>query len=323
MLGSAPATAFVLGAGLGTRLRPLTDSLPKPLVPIFNKPLLTFAFDHLIASGVERFVVNTHHRPEAYARILGEKNGRAEYRGRPVFFTHEPVLLETGGGIKNAQELIGDSDFISYNGDVLAAFPLAPLVDAHAGSGNIATLALRSSGAERRVQFDSASGRITDLRGIIGGRNEPAYLFTGVAVFSPEIFRHIESGAVVSVIPVLAELVRMGAPVGGVVVDSGSWFDIGNPQAYLDVHRSIAAGGVAFDYLEPNGLSRVSPDAEVAGSAKLGGCSCIGSGAQIEAGAALHDSVVWAGAKVREGTMLENAVVSPDWIFQVGAKEMP
>lgn len=322
-MGSAPATAFVLGAGLGTRLRPLTDSLPKPLVPVFNKPLLTFAFDHLIASGVERFVVNTHHRPEAYARILGEKNGRAEYRGRPVFFRHEPVLLETGGGIKNAQDLIGDSDFVSYNGDVLAAFPLAALLDAHAGSGNIATLALRSSGAERRVQFDSAGGRITDLRGIIGGRGEPAFLFTGVAVFSPEIFRHIEKGAIVSVIPVLAELVRRGATVGGVLVDSGSWFDIGTPQAYLDVHRTIAAGGAAFDYLRPDSIPRVSPNAEVSGSAKLEGCSCVGSGARIEAGAVLRDTVVWSGARVGAGTTLENAVVSPDWIFQVGGEEKP
>ena len=322
-MGSSPTTAFVLGAGLGTRLRPLTDSLPKPLVPIFNKPLLTFAFDHLMASGVERFVVNTHHRPEAYVRLLGEKNGRAEYRGRPVFFRHEPVLLETGGGIKNAQDLIGDSDFVSYNGDVLAAFPLAPLLDAHAGSGNIATLALRSSGAEKRVQYDPASGRITDLRGIIGGRTEPAFLFTGVAVFSPEIFRHIEGGAIVSVIPVLAELVRRGAPVGGVVVDSGSWFDIGNPQAYLDVHRTIAAGGAAFDYLPPDWISRVSPGAEVSALAKLEGCSCVGSGARIEAGAVLRDTVVWSGARVGAGTTLENAVVSPDWIFQVGGEEKP
>ncbi|MFM8717326.1 MAG: sugar phosphate nucleotidyltransferase, partial [Spartobacteria bacterium] len=69
-LSAGIKTAFVLGAGLGTRLRPLTDERPKPLVPIFNKPLITFAFDHLIASGIRRFVVNTHHRPEAYSRWL-------------------------------------------------------------------------------------------------------------------------------------------------------------------------------------------------------------------------------------------------------------
>ena len=97
---TAPPTikqAFVLAAGLGTRLRPLTDDLPKPLIPVGLKPLITFAFDHLIADlGVEEFIVNTHHCPEAY----GEAFPTAEYRGRTLRFRHEPVLLDSAGGIK-------------------------------------------------------------------------------------------------------------------------------------------------------------------------------------------------------------------------------
>jgi len=79
--------AFVLGAGLGTRLRPLTDDLPKPLVPIFQKPLITFAFDHLIELGIGRFIVNTHHLPERF----GEAFPGNRYRDHPVEFVHEPV----------------------------------------------------------------------------------------------------------------------------------------------------------------------------------------------------------------------------------------
>src|ERR1044071_845597 len=86
--------AFVLGAGLGTRLRPLTDDLPKPLVPIFQKPLITFALDHLIDIGIEKFFVNTHHRPERFAEVFPER-----YRDRRIQFSHEPELLETAGGI--------------------------------------------------------------------------------------------------------------------------------------------------------------------------------------------------------------------------------
>src|SRR5437588_4738695 len=93
--------AFVLGAGLGTRLRPLTDELPKPLVPIFQKPLITFALDHLIAAGVERFVINTHRLAECFDHLFSAR----EYRGRDVDLINEPVLLETGGGIKNAEHL--------------------------------------------------------------------------------------------------------------------------------------------------------------------------------------------------------------------------
>src|ERR1700686_3498568 len=96
--------AFVLGAGLGTRLRPLTDDLPKPLVPIFQKPLITFAFDHLIESGIERFIVNTHRLPESFEQAFLGNN----YAGRRLRFVNEPVLLDTGGGVKNVQSLLGN-----------------------------------------------------------------------------------------------------------------------------------------------------------------------------------------------------------------------
>ena len=87
--------AFVLAAGLGTRLRPLTDELPKPLVPIFQKPLITFALDHLIATGIRRFVVNTHRLPHLFERHFAEKN----YRGCPLDLLNEPELLETSARV--------------------------------------------------------------------------------------------------------------------------------------------------------------------------------------------------------------------------------
>jgi len=87
-------TAFVPGAGLGKRLRPLTAERPKPLVPVRNRPLITHVFDALIEVGIERFVVNTHHRAEAYGALVGN-----EYRGREIAYIHEPVLLETGGQV--------------------------------------------------------------------------------------------------------------------------------------------------------------------------------------------------------------------------------
>jgi mannose-1-phosphate guanylyltransferase len=307
-------TAFVLGAGLGTRLRPLTEALPKPLVPVFNKPLITFAFDHLLSAGVGNFVVNTHHCPEAYAGILGEKNGRAEYRGAPVVFRHEPVLLETGGGIRNVADLLGDAPFLVYNGDVLADFPLEPLLERHAGSGNIATLALRSNGAERRIQFDADSGLVTDMRGLIGGRTEPSFLFTGASVFSPEIHRWIEPGRVVSIIPVLVDLMRRGARVGACVVDEGVWFDIGNPEAYLDVHRAL--GGHRFSYLRSDWLRPIGEGVKLGADVRIAGCSAIGAGAEIGRSAELEDVVVWPGERVPAGLRLRDAVVLHNRVWQ-------
>ena len=106
---------------------------------------------------------------------------------------------------------------------MLADFPLDSLFEAHKGSGTIATLALRAKGAERRIQWDSQSGLITDMRGLIGGRSEPAYLFTGISIFSPEVLDHIPDGNIVSIIPILVDLLRTGARIGGVVINGGDW----------------------------------------------------------------------------------------------------
>src|SRR5258708_6716594 len=135
---AAVTQAFVLGAGLGTRLRPLTDDLPKPLIPIFQKPLITFALDHLIDVGITKFFVNTHHRPERFTEFFGRDaalrrpGGRPSgpslhlgfYRDHEITFQYEPERLETGGGIKNIEKLLGTEPFIVYSGDLLTDFAL-------------------------------------------------------------------------------------------------------------------------------------------------------------------------------------------------------
>ena len=100
--------AFVLGAGLGTRLKGLTERRPKPLIPIYGKALITFAFDQLITAGAGRIVINTHHCHEAYEAAFPE----GVYRGARLIFEHEPVLLETAGGIKNAERHFGGKPFV-------------------------------------------------------------------------------------------------------------------------------------------------------------------------------------------------------------------
>jgi len=119
--------AFVLAAGRGKRLRPLTDELPKPLIPIFQKPLITFALDQLISAGINKFVINTHRYPELFRDFFC----RSEYAGCPVMLIHEPELLETGGGIKNAERDLSNEHFLTYSGDILTDVNLQPLIDEH------------------------------------------------------------------------------------------------------------------------------------------------------------------------------------------------
>ena len=151
-------TAFVLGAGLGTRLRPLTLVRPKPLLPIFSKPLITFALDHLRAIGVASFVINTHH----LASQMEELFRNDSYAGCRVKLVHEPELLETGGGIKNAEGWIGREPFIVYSGDILTDIELEELVDQHFRQGNDVTLALRTTGLAAGLTLDH-NGRVTAI----------------------------------------------------------------------------------------------------------------------------------------------------------------
>jgi len=293
--------AFVLGAGLGTRLRPLTEKRPKPLVPLYGKPLITFALDHLIASGIESFAVNTHHCPEAYHPV------GSSYRGHPLAFRHEPVLLDTGGGIKNVEDLLGDEPFLVYNGDVLADFPLRPAIDRHLSSGNPATLILRSSGGPLHVQC--RDGRVCDIRNMIGHSDAPPFVFTGISILSPEIFRHIPAGEILSIIPVYLSLIRAGLTVGGTVVDGGLWFDIGTRDAYFGAHDLLRPGGHRLSYLPDDWPHPVQEPAEVSPSAQVNGVCSIGRSSQIGAGAVLEDCVLWENATVLPGAHLTRCVV--------------
>ena len=149
--------AFVLGAGLGTRLRPLTETTPKPLIPIFGKPLITFPLDHLLANGISSFVINTHRLKEQFEQVFET----GEYAGAPVKLVHEPELLETGGGIKNAEDLLNGGPFITYSGDILCDVRLQPLIEEHFRRGNDVTLGLRNTGLASAVAL--RDGRVIDI----------------------------------------------------------------------------------------------------------------------------------------------------------------
>ena len=301
--------AFVLGAGLGTRLRPLTEDLPKPLVPIFQKPLITFAFDHLIDAGVQKFCVNTHHQPHCFDELFAGNT----YRERPVTFRHEPVLLETGGGIANVTDLLGDEPFLVYNADILSDLPLRPLLAEHERAGNVVTLALRSGEGPQHISLDRERGRIIDIRNLLATGAAEEFVFTGIYAVQPEFLRLLEPGVKRSVIPTFLEMIRRGDKLGGVVIDDGHWWDVGTRAAYMQLHRDLPT--LEFPRYappDPHWRDSVHVSATVEPGAALRGCSVVGAGARVGAHSNLNDTIAWSGAQIASRSDLTNCIVRRD-----------
>jgi mannose-1-phosphate guanylyltransferase len=282
--------AFILGAGLGTRLRPLTDRLPKPLVPLFHRPLAAWTMDACAGAGIRRFAINTHHLPQAWEGFIRDPENQA----RDIRLFHEPVLLETGGGLGNIAAWVEDAPLLVHNGDIFTTLPLEKLVTAHVASGLPATLALRSAGSQKRIALDDTLSRVVDVRHELG-RAPGTHVFTGIYCINPEFLDLIPHGEILPVIPAFLELARQGR-LGAVVIDEGVWLDLGDRESYLQAHRELSLAPA----IHP--LAVIEPGAVIQDSV-------IGPRAVVGSGAVVKGSVVWPGAMITPGCVLEECVI--------------
>ena len=239
-------TALILCAGYGTRLRPLTDKLPKPLLPVRGKPAIFAVMDKLRAAGVDDFLINVHHLPEKFAEIFelppdSFKRGRlakTHYCGSSVRLVFEPQILDTGGAVKNILPFIDTSKpLVVHNGDIYFDCPADEFLSAAqenvSDAACAATLCLRSGGNMPNVGVDLL-GNVCDMRFALAAPYEKIAQYAGFFVLNPLIFDRFRRAktAKFSVVDIFLDALRAGERIAGFFADGGEWADIGTRAEY-------------------------------------------------------------------------------------------
>jgi mannose-1-phosphate guanylyltransferase len=286
--------AMVLCAGLGTRLRPLTDELPKPLMPVGDTSLLERIIARLRAAGIERVVVNSHHLSDAIARAATDLG---------LTRSHEPDLLGTAGGVRHAATAIGDGAVLVVNGDIAAEMDIAELCREHHEADALATLAVADLGPPGSGTVGIGwRGEVVRLRGEQFGAEARGAQFIGAQILSALARERLpREGCLVGdvYLPALhsGQLLRCAQ-----VVDR--WWDIGTPGAYLRCN---------LDWLKQR-AARCWSDGWISGGVTLDQ-ALVGRGASIAGRGSVERVVVWPGARAR--APLQNAIVTPQRIVPV------
>lgn len=313
---------MILAAGHATRLRPLTGSVAKAVVPFLNRPLLDYTLDWLARDGFDRVVINLHH---AAGSIESRYGARAF--GMQIAYSREARLLGTGGGPRKALESLGDR-ILLINGDVLTLAALGPLLRRHAESGALATLGLYAGASADGYPQVTASGEGRLLA--FPGDDEPAEagprirgVFAGIHVLERRALELLPPGVPCgTVIPLYRELLRAGLPLSAVRL-VGSWYEIGVPARYIDNQlAALARGGPP---LARRGVFRfvdggyVSPDAHLENTF-MRPPFLVGSGARIKHAAQVTASVIGDRARVAAGARVDGCVLWPGAWVGVGAR---
>jgi NDP-sugar pyrophosphorylase family protein len=240
--------AMILAAGLGTRLRPLTDDRPKALVEINGRTLLEITLRRLRQFGVREVILNAHHFAEMIASYL-----RSRDFGMRIEISHEEELLDTGGGLKRVADFFLEDPsqpFVVHNVDVLSSIDLARMAQHHREKQALATLAVQSRSSSRHLLFNQelelcgrkAGDEVPDLVRPVT-RPEPL-AFCGIHMISPRIFQLMNEEGAFSIIAGYLRLARQGEKILGFRADEYYWRDLGTPQSLEQAARDLRRGAL-------------------------------------------------------------------------------
>jgi len=233
--------AMILAAGLGTRLRPLTNHTPKPLLPIAGTPLIVWNLLLLRQHGVTDVLINLHHLGHLIEQALGD----GATFGLRLAYSQEPVVLGTGGGIKQAEPFFEGQPFLVLNGDTLLELDLGALMTFHRDREALATMVLREDSEAERwgpVELDRMQQVVSiNGQGRRGDGPTDRLMFAGVHLMHPRLLREIPPGQESSIIEAYVRAIAQNERILGYRM-TGYWSDVGTPQRYEQAQRDVAEG---------------------------------------------------------------------------------
>lgn len=308
---------MILAAGFGTRLKPLTNDLPKPLFPVLNRPILGHALNFLKSHGIKEIAVNLHHQPEKIINYFGD----GKDFGVNLYYSKEEKILGTAGGIKKLQSFLQDETFLVINSDVLADVDLNEVLIFHKEKKSKLTLVVRQDAHAEK--YDSIQrveeGRIVHFLGHSIKNSKPTtqVMFTGIQIMEPDIFSRIPEnefcGTAEDVFP---GMIQNELPVYG-FLHKGYWIDMGTRETYIQAQMDALDGKVILKTSlsrNPEGPLVVPPvhigkDCEISQDAQVGPYAVLGDGCRLRPGAVVENSVLWPGATIGNGVTVQNSII--------------
>ncbi|WP_447984495.1 nucleotidyltransferase family protein [Nitrospira sp. Nam74] len=233
--------AMILAAGLGTRLRPLTDAIPKPLLPVGGTPLIVWNLLLLRHHGIRDVIINLHHLGDLIEKELGDGSTWDMH----ISYSHEPTILGTGGGLKQAERFFEGESVLVLNGDTLCDLDVGALRQFHRQQNPLATMVVRDDPDVDRwgaLELD-ADHRIVRINGQGRGNKGPVIkrMFAGVHIIHPRLLRTLPAGRESSIIDAYVREIVQGEPVSGYTLH-GYWSDVGTPARYAEAQTDVARG---------------------------------------------------------------------------------
>ncbi len=302
---AAGLTVVVLAGGRATRLRPLSDSRPKGLVPVVNRPFLEHVIDYFKSYGIASVVFALGHAAEEVQRELGD----GESLGMAVYYSVEDEPLGTAGAVRPVERLLKDT-FLVYNGDIYTSIPIDRLVALHRRNNAVATLALTpvDDPSQYGVVETDGGGRVRRfLEKPTFGTTSANTINAGIYVLQPEMLELVGPGYTMFETDVFPALIRSGAGVYGHAFDS-YWIDIGIPDNYLKLNLAMAEGVVGR--AQAGGGAVIGAGTQVAPTARLVSPVVIGPGTEVLTGAEVVKSVLWEGCTIGKGAIVRQSVIA-------------